>query len=217
MKKKTRKKSKPSNIRQKKIETRRKRVLALYRRGFSCNKIAIKLQISAITVSSDLHALDKRVKVQKTKEKRNAAIIKKRLAGKTFLELSLMYDISENRVKEIIDNYNKVAETPIPDYRSLRNMRASKQRKSKAIDQPKITTYKLRQEKFTPKYKRPRPKPKIKKPTISAADRLNQILELRQAGVSVIAIAKKFNLSRNRIYQILNVHMPPKEKKITSL
>ncbi|MDR2756143.1 MAG: hypothetical protein LBC20_10590 [Planctomycetaceae bacterium] len=127
MRTKIEKKPAASNSRKKELMHRRKRVVALYRKGLSCNKIAIKLQINAHVVVNDLRAMGKHIKVQKTKAKRNAALIRERCAGKTLSALSRKYKISEDRVKELIDNYNKTAKVPVPDFKHLRELRLSKQ------------------------------------------------------------------------------------------
>ncbi|MDR0610207.1 MAG: helix-turn-helix domain-containing protein [Planctomycetaceae bacterium] len=193
-------------VRSKRMLQRRKRVVALYKKGFSCNKIAIKLQIHPNTVYEDLRAMGRHIKVQKTKEKRNAAIIKERCNGKTIRELSLRFKITESRVNEIIDNYNKTAKYPVPDFQHIRNIRLNKL-KGKPIRRTPGT----RLETFKPKFENPKLN-KTKTETIPAPVRLKQILAMRKSGIEVTSIAEKFNLSRNRIYQLLKANEASEEK-----
>jgi Mor family transcriptional regulator len=192
MKKKVKKKSVVANARKRKRETRRRRVLALYRQGYSCNKIAARLNANSHTIACDLHAMGKHVKTQKTKVKRNAALIKDRCTGKTISSLAKKYKISEDRVNEIIYNYNKVAKKPVPDFKTLREIRLKKhpiKLKRKKIIPPKPTTSPEKEETA------------IKK---QAALRLKRIITMRNAGSTIKMIAKQYNLSENRIYQLLN-------------
>ncbi|MDR1270419.1 MAG: helix-turn-helix domain-containing protein [Planctomycetaceae bacterium] len=196
---KTKKKKKPvlAKLRHKKMLTRRRHVLVLYRQGFSTNKIAIKLQVNPQTVRSDLHLMGKRIRVQQTKTKRNAALIKDRFAGKTICDLAKKYKISEDRVKELIDNYNKTAENPIPDYRELRLLRLTEQQKN-----PK----KLKRKKVPPKTTTP---PEKMTPSFRAKranfmeKRLKRMVAMRKSGSPVKTIAQQYHLSTNRVYQLL--------------
>ncbi|MDR2116843.1 MAG: hypothetical protein LBP87_10740 [Planctomycetaceae bacterium] len=153
----------PGIIRKNAIMRRRKRVVELYKQGLSCNKIAIKLQVHSHVVINDLRAMGRRIKVQKTKAKRNAALIKERFAGKTIGALSKKYKISQDRVKELIDNYNKTAEVPVPDFKYLRELRLSKQKpKSKfGLSESNYGESKLKRE--NSKLKREKSKLKLEK------------------------------------------------------
>jgi Mor family transcriptional regulator len=210
MKKKVRKKRILLNVRNKKRETRRRHVLALYRQGYSCNKIAVKLDASPHTIACDLHAMGKHVKTQKTKEKRNAALIKDRCEGKTIASLAKKYKISEDRVNEIITNYNKVAENPVPDFRILREIRRKNQQKPKCKKVPPKSTISSSTEKTK----------SVKKQY--AERRLQRIIAMYNNGSTLQMIGKQCNLTANRIYQLLRkanviTALRPKVKKSRSV
>jgi transposase len=204
MKKKIRKKRVLFHARKRRRETRRRRVLALYRQGYSCNKIAVRLNANPHTVASDLHTMGKHVKIQKTKEKRNAALIKDRCEGKTISALAKKYRVSEDRVSEIISNYNKVAENPVPDFKVLRQIRLKK----------------LEENPPKPKRKKIPPKPNISGSSEKAKTRREQYAELRlqrivamyNNGSTITMIAKQCNVTENRIYQLLNMAKMPIKK-----
>jgi Mor family transcriptional regulator len=214
MKKKTRKKSALANARKRKRETRRRRVWELYRQGYSCNKIAVRLNTNSHTIASDLHAMGRHVKTQKTKVKRNAALIKDRFNGKTILSLAKKYKISEDRVNEIIDNYNKVAKKPVPDFKTLREIRLKKHPKQK--HKKRVPLKPITPKPITPKTTTPKPTtPKTTVKTTGSSEkektavkkhaalRLKRIIAMRNAGSTVKMIAKQCSLTENRIYQLL--------------
>ncbi|MDR0337458.1 MAG: transposase family protein [Planctomycetaceae bacterium] len=158
----------------------------------------MKLQVNPQTVRSDLHAMGKRTRIQKTKIKRNAALISDRCSGKTIGELSRKYKISEDRVKELIHNYNKTAETPVPDFRELRNIRLSKQ-KPKGKQKRKRTSSK----KITPSTETKTLSFREKRANF-LAKRLKRMIAMQKSGSPVKAIAQQFELSTNRVYQLLH-------------
>jgi transposase len=193
MTKKVRKKRVLSNARKRKRDTRRRHVLALYRQGYSCNRIAAKLNANPHTIASDLHTMGRHVKTQKTKAKRNASLIKDRCEGKTIASLAKKYKISEDRVNEIISNYNKVAENPVPDFKILRQIRLknqppSKPKRKKIPPKPTITSSSEKSKTALQKY---------------AELRLKRIIAMRNNGSTIKMIAKQCNLTANRISQLL--------------
>ncbi|MDR0610647.1 MAG: hypothetical protein LBG58_11090 [Planctomycetaceae bacterium] len=193
MKKKIKKKPVSANVSvsKQKRETRRRRAVELYRQGYSCNKIAVKLNTNSHTIACDLHAMGQHVKTQKAKTKRNAALIKDRIAGKKVSCLAEKYKISEDRVKEILSNYNKTAAKPIPDFRTLQGIRLKKQHaklKQKKARSTKTTT--KPEKELTPTKKR-------------AAARLQRIIAMYNAGLKIKVIAKRCKLTENRVYQLL--------------
>ncbi|MDR3198133.1 MAG: hypothetical protein LBU34_09730 [Planctomycetaceae bacterium] len=232
-------KKKPATIsvRKKEIMRRRERAVELYQKGLSCNKIALKLHVNAHVVVCDLRAMGKHIKVQKTKAKRNAALIQDRCTGKTISTLSKKYKISEDRVKELIDNYNKTAKVPVPDYLQLRAIRLGQQNSKLKLgkSQSKLEISKSRIEK--PLSKTGTSKSKVKKPqsklgiskskygkstrklnaaAVPATEvRLNRIAAMRKSGTTVKAIAEKFKLSENRVYQLLKQSIPAQKKGIS--
>jgi DNA-binding NarL/FixJ family response regulator len=202
---KIKKKKKPvlAILRRKKMLTRRKHVLAMYRRGMSSNKIAIKLQVKPQTIRSDLREMGRCIRVQKTKTKRNASLIQDRFAGKTIKDLAKKYKISEDRVRELIDNYNKTAETRIPDFRELRLLRLSKQ---KPKPKPKLKPGRpsLKMAALAEKMRKP-PKPTFREKRADfMANRLTRMAAMQKSGSPVKVIAQQFNLSTNRVYQLLH-------------
>ncbi|MDR2440836.1 MAG: hypothetical protein LBE12_15855 [Planctomycetaceae bacterium] len=198
----------------------------MYRKGLSCNKIAIKLQVNAHVVINDLRIMGKHVKIQKTKAKRNAALIKERCEGKTISALSRKYKISEDRVKELIGNYNKTAEVPVPDFKQLRDIRLSKQLSKSKIRSSKskieIPKSKIEDSKSKlgisksklgiSKSRHKKSAGKLKTTITPASVRLNRITAMYQSGTAVKVIAGKFKLSVARVYQLLkeNISVPKK-------
>ncbi|MDR0704706.1 MAG: hypothetical protein LBF88_06910 [Planctomycetaceae bacterium] len=185
-------KNKLSNARKRKRETRRRRVLELYRQGCSCNRIAGLLNANPHTIANDVRTMGRQVKTQKTKAKRNIALIKDRCAGKTITSLAKKYKISEDRVNEIISNYNKVAENPVPDFRTLRELRRKNQppakpKRKKIPPKPPVTASK-KQKTVLQKYKE---------------RRLQRIITMRKNGSTARLIAKQCNLTTARVYQLL--------------
>jgi Mor family transcriptional regulator len=192
MKKKARKKRVLLNARNRKRETRRRHVLALYRQGYSCNRIAVKLNANPHTIASDLHVMGRHVKTQKTKAKRNAALIKDRCEGKTITALAKKYKISEDRVHEIIDNYNKVAENPVPDFKTLREIRLKNQLpKPKRKKFPLVTTITGASEKAKARRKK------------YVEARLAGIVGMYNNGSTLKMIAKQCNVTESRVRQLL--------------
>jgi Mor family transcriptional regulator len=198
-KKKKKVKKKPVvSLRQRAVNTRRRRVLVLYRQGFSCKKIAVKLQSHAQTIRNDLHVMGRHVKTAKTKTKRNAALIQDRLSGKTISDLMRKYKLSKDRVKELIGNYNKTAENPVPDFRELQLIRLSKQK-------PKTKTKRKKSSSKTATGSVKKKKLNFReKKALVLAKRLERMVAMRKSGSSVKVIAQQYRLSCNRVYQLLH-------------
>lgn len=197
-KKKIKKKPVLANLRHKRVLTRRRRVLVLYRQGLSCNKIAVKFQVHPQTIRSDLHIMGRHVKTAKTKTKRNAALIEDRLSGKTISELMKKYKLSKDRVKELIRNYNKTAENPLPDFREIQKIRLSKQKPKpkpkRKKSSSKTVTDSAKTKKLSFREKR----------ALLLAKRLERMAAMRKAGSPVKVIAHQYNLSTNRVHQLLH-------------
>jgi transposase len=209
----------PKRIVPLKLQKRRKQILKLRQKGMSYAKIAKNLQISPETVQRDLCILGVPGQQSLCKTKRNKEIINNRRAGKTMQEIAKQFGISKSRVSYLILKYNKKATNPVPTVMCRKNPSKWSGETKESIAQwntiiqwhrnglsrkqiaQKLNISYANLSTHITAFRKKHGKPLLE--CELAISRLDEIIALRESGLTIREITQRLNLSTTTIYRLL--------------
>jgi transposase len=202
------------------MQKRREQVLKLYRKGISRTKIAKNLQVCVETIRKDMRALGLPIPHSPCKTVRNTKIIEYRRRGMGMHDIAKRFRISKNRISQIVLKYNETASDPVPLTRGRKrksdkwsgDTKKSKELWSKITQwhQAGLTRTQIAQKlNISYNYLSMKIVAFRKKfgnsfmSRTSATSRKDEIINLRNSGISAREIAYRLRVSLMTVYRML--------------
>ncbi|MDR3196843.1 MAG: hypothetical protein LBU34_03140 [Planctomycetaceae bacterium] len=199
------------------VQKRTEKILALYHKGNSVQKIAAALRIRKPTIRGVLRAAGINFSPPIVKTERNLAIVESRRSGKNFGEIAEQFNISRQRVYQLFEKYTNPLREPdcVPSGGKWHGKTGKSRRLWKTVTQwhregksyeqiAKLLNIRCSTLKgVIYEYRKTYAKDIYQKPPKKYLASLNKAVEMRKSGMILSKIAKALSVSSGTVHRWL--------------